>query len=146
MCSRVYHALQKSASQGGIAVKDLSQQLKIPADEIEALYMDARLGTAGTFLKTECQGCGLLILENDRKGRYCLACSELTATQAGVEVKSLQHLRAEEEMRKALQEQATQLAKMPVPVPAPVRAPSHLPESVAPRRYGFSAARPADKN
>jgi ribosomal protein S27E len=143
MCARVYQALHKSASQGGISVQDLARQLKIPAEEIEALYMDARLGTAGTFLKTECQGCGLMIFENDRKGRYCLACSELTAIQAGVEVKSLQHIRAEEETRKALQEQAAQLVKAPLPVTA---RPSHLPESVAPRRYGFSASRPVDKN
>lgn len=104
---QLYRTLQKSATQGGIAIEELSAQVGVPVEEIERFYWEGRLSTAATYLKTQCHACGVTVRELERKGRYCLKCSEQTANKAGVEIKSIRDLeKAEEEARKQEQMQA----------------------------------------
>jgi hypothetical protein len=107
----LYRALQKSAAHGGIAIETLSADLGIPVEDIERFYLEGRLSTAGIFLKFSCQGCGLVVGDMARKGRYCLKCSEMTATKAGVEVKSRQELEKEDAKEAARQKQLALLKK-----------------------------------
>lgn len=88
----LYRALQKSASQGGIAIEELSNEVEIPVEDIERFYLEGRLSTAGSLLKFQCQTCGVMMAAHERKGRFCHKCSEYTASKAGVEVKSTNQL------------------------------------------------------
>lgn len=123
----LYRTLQKTAAQGGISLEALAKQVGIPAETIEKMYLEGRLSTAGVYLKLPCQQCGTLTQESGRKGRYCLRCSESTATQAGVEVKSIQEIRKEEDLQKRQQEQMELLKK-----PTPPR------KEAEPSRFGFT--------
>ncbi len=124
----IYRALQKHASTGGVSLIALSEQTGISQDIIEVMYLEGRLTTAGAYLKMPCQGCARLTSEKERRGRYCFACSESTANQAGVEVKSIQMLQREEEERLRRQEQLKILKR-----PAATAL-----ESKAPHHYGFT--------
>jgi Zn finger protein HypA/HybF involved in hydrogenase expression len=98
--TKIYRALQKSALQGGIEISNLSEQLGIAAEDIEKLYFEGRLATGGTFLKIPCQSCRRITQESERKGRFCLHCSEKASQQAGVSIRPLHTLRSEEDERK----------------------------------------------
>lgn len=104
--TNLYRLLQNSAGFGGIDINTLAVRVGMSADQIEKWYMEGRLSTAGLFLKMPCQSCGSMCGEHQRKGRYCLKCSEMTANQAGVEVKTVQELQREEadEQRRLQQE------------------------------------------
>jgi hypothetical protein len=93
----LYRRLQHSAAEGGIAIDDLAKELSISQEEIEKYYLEGRFSLAGMYLQIPCQACGVLCSERERKGRFCLSCSEETANQAGVEVKTFQELKQEEE-------------------------------------------------
>ena len=123
----LYRALQKSASQGGMEVSVLAEQVGISAEKIEKMYLEGRLSTAGNYLKLPCQACSTLTREIERKGRYCIACSEQTANRAGVEVKSIQAIRQAEEDEKTRQERMEIIKKAPT---GPVKD--------EPRHFGFS--------
>lgn len=131
-CDRVCRALQKSAEHGGIALADLSVQVDVPAEEIEKLYMEGRLSNLGFYLKKPCHACGVLTGETERKGRYCLKCSELTAGKAGVEVKPIHELREKEEKRKRPNREEV------VAVAAKSLLPAHGPEESSLRKFGFT--------
>lgn len=88
----VYRILQKSGSVGGIAIEELAHESNISVDTIEEYYMEGRLGTASNYLKFQCQACDVLVGALQRKGRFCNACSEKTAVQAGVQIKSKQDI------------------------------------------------------
>jgi Zn finger protein HypA/HybF involved in hydrogenase expression len=88
----LYRTLQKSGSQGGIAIEELSAEVKVSVEEIERFYWEGRLSTAGIFLKMPCQACGMMTTEVERRGRYCIKCSEMAANKAGVEIKTVQEL------------------------------------------------------
>lgn len=107
----LYRTLQKSASQGGIAIEELSAESGVSVEEIERFYREGRLSTAGIFLKTPCQACGMMTREAERRGRYCLKCSELAASKAGVEIKSLQELDKADEEEQRRQRQLAMLKK-----------------------------------
>lgn len=102
----LYRTLQKSASQGGILIDDLAADVGMSVEDIERFYLEGRLSTAGIYLKMQCQACGMVMRDLDRRGRYCVKCSETTANQAGVEVKSIQEL---EKQEKQAQEQAQRM-------------------------------------
>ncbi|MBK8191013.1 MAG: hypothetical protein IPK79_11250 [Vampirovibrionales bacterium] len=93
----MFRLLQSSAEHGGMFIDDLAEKVGLSVDYIEQFYLDAKLGTAGLFLKFKCRGCGELIAEINRKGRYCVNCSETISTRAGVEVKSRSQLTRESE-------------------------------------------------
>ncbi|WP_373533135.1 hypothetical protein [Vampirovibrio sp.] len=123
--TQLYRRLQKSANDGGISLQELSAELDIPAEEIERYYLDGKLTTGVMFLKTPCQGCGETIREIQRKGRFCVTCSEDTANKAGVEVKYLQSIQKEEEAERRRQEQINLLRKS-------------QPVKEQPRKFGFT--------
>lgn len=107
----LYRSLQKSASNGGIAIEELSVEVGISVEDIERFYRDGRLSTAASYLKLPCQACGVVMNEIDRRGRYCIKCSEIAATKAGVEVKSLQQLEKADEAERQRQQQLAMLKK-----------------------------------
>jgi protein-arginine kinase activator protein McsA len=107
----LYRALQKSAAHGGVAITDLAAETGIPVDEIERYYMEGRLSTAGTHLKMPCQACGMMMRDIQRKGRYCVKCSEATANKARVEVKSVQELEKADAQDRLRQQQLALLKK-----------------------------------
>lgn len=102
----LYRLLQSSASTGGLDINTLAIKIGMTEENIEKLYMEGRLGTAGLYLKMPCQACGSMCGEAQRRGRFCYSCSELTASRAGVEVKSIRDLQREnaEEQRRQQQE------------------------------------------
>lgn len=107
----LYRTLQKSASQGGIAIEELSAEVGVSVEEIERFYWEGRLSTAGIFLKMTCQACGVMTKEADRRGRYCLKCSEMAANKAGVEIKTVQELDKAEAEEQRRQKQLSMLKK-----------------------------------
>lgn len=107
----LYRTLQRSAPNGGIAIEELSAEVKVPVEEIERFYWEGRLSTAGAFLKMTCQACGVLTNERERRGRYCLKCSEMAANKAGVEIKSVQELDKQEAEAQHRQRQLSLLKK-----------------------------------
>jgi hypothetical protein len=111
----LYRALQKTAAQGGIALDALALQMNIPAEAIEQMYLEGRLGMAGVYLKIPCQACRVLTHESERKGRFCVRCSEETANKAKVDVKSLRDLVREEDEEKRRQAQLRILKTAPPP-------------------------------
>lgn len=121
----LYRRLNKSAPEGGMLIHDLSAELEIPVEEIERFYLDGKLTTGANYLKTVCLGCGETIREIQRKGRFCVTCSENTANKAGVEVKYVQAIQKEEEAERRKQEQMQLLKKNQPPT-----------EQV--RRFGFT--------
>jgi hypothetical protein len=131
-CSRVCQALLDSAREGGVALEDLAALVEVATEDIEKLYMEGRLGNAGVYLKKPCHACGVLTGETERKGRYCLKCSEQTANKAGVEVKPIHELRDEEEKRRRLPGEEPAVAAVKSPVPARGAAES------SPRKFGFT--------
>lgn len=94
----LYRQLQASAASGGIDIDVLADNSGITQEDIEKFYLEGRLSTAGLYLRMPCQACGAMCGEQDRKGRFCNTCSEVTANKAGVEVKPLQEIRKEEEL------------------------------------------------
>ena len=90
--SRLYRTLQSSASNGGMSVDALSEETEIDTEDIERYFIEGNLGTAAIYLHIPCQGCGVICTALQRLGRYCLNCSETTANQAGVKVKSMREL------------------------------------------------------
>lgn len=103
----LYRTLQKSASQGGIAIEELAAEVGVSVEDIEKFYWEGRLSTAGIFLKMTCQACGVMTREVERRGRYCIKCSEMAANKAGVEIKTVQELdKAEAEMQRRQQQLA----------------------------------------
>lgn len=123
--TQLYRRLQKSADDGGITLQALSAELDIPTEDIERYHLEGKLTTGVMFLKTTCQGCNITIGENQRKGRFCLTCSEDTANKAGVEVKYLQSIKKEEEAERRRQEQINLLRKS-------------QPVKEQPRKFGFT--------
>jgi hypothetical protein len=123
--TRLYRTLQKSASNGGIAIEELSAEVEVPVEEIERFYWEGRLSTAGVFLKMTCQACGVMTNEAERRGRYCLKCSEMAATKAGVEIKSVQELDKAEAEAQHRQKQLALLKK-------------NQPSDKTTRRFGLS--------
>ena len=107
----LYRLLQKSATMGGVAISDLSDEVGIPVEEIEQMFLEGRFSTAGAMLKFPCQTCGVLVGSWQRKGRFCISCSEKTAQQAGVEVKSKTALLKQAEEEHQQQQQAALLRK-----------------------------------
>lgn len=107
----LYRTLQKSVSQGGIAIEELSAQVGVSIEDIEKFYLEGRLSTAGTLLKIPCQACGVMTRDIERKGRYCSKCSEETANKAGVEIKSVQEIEKAEAEEAKRQQQANMLKK-----------------------------------
>ena len=75
----LYRRLQKSASQGGIPITELANEVGVSVEEIEQIYLDGRFGTAGAMLKVPCINCSIMVGATQRKGRFCNACSEKTA-------------------------------------------------------------------
>jgi hypothetical protein len=122
----LYRRLQKSAADGGITIDELSAELDIPLDDIERYYLEGKLTTGVMFLKTTCQGCSAVIREIQRKGRFCVTCSEDTANKAGVEVKYMQTIQKEEEAERRRQEQMKLLKK------------NQPPRGEQPRKFGFT--------
>lgn len=127
---KLYRAIQGSASRGGIPIEELAHQVGMTADEIEAYYLEGRLGTASTLLKFSCQGCGVMIGELQRKGRFCISCSEKTASQAGVSVRSKQELEKREREEQKKMEQLALLKKH-----------NSSRGSASPRRFGMTRQR-----
>jgi hypothetical protein len=125
--TQLYRRLQKSANDGGITLEALSAELDIPAEEIERYYLEGKLTTGVMFLKTTCQGCNATIREIQRKGRFCVNCSEDVANKAGVEVKYLQSIQKEEEAERRRQEQMSLLRKS-----------QSVKVREQPRKFGFS--------
>lgn len=121
----LYRRLQKSSSDGGILITELSEELEIPVEWIERYYLEGKLTTGGMFLKTICQGCSSVIREIQRKGRFCVTCSEETANKAGVEVKYISTIHKEEEAERRRQEQLQLLKK-------------NQPAKNQPRKFGFT--------
>jgi len=111
----LYRALQKSGQQGGIAIDELAEQVGVPVEDIERFYLEGRLSTAGTNLKMPCQACGMMMRDIDRKGRYCVKCSEMTANRAGVEVKTMQQIQKADEEEHRRQQQMSLLKKSSLP-------------------------------
>jgi hypothetical protein len=107
----LYRALQKSAANGGIAIGDLACETAIPGEDIERYYLEGRLSTAGTHLKIPCQSCGVMTRDIERKGRFCVKCSETTANKARVEVKSFQELEKADAQERLRQQQLALLKK-----------------------------------
>jgi hypothetical protein len=107
----LYRTLQKSGTQGGIAIEALSAEVGVPVEEIERFYREGRLSTAGIFLKIPCQACGVMTTEVERRGRYCVKCSEMAANKAGVEIKSVQELDKAEAEEAKRQKQLAMLKK-----------------------------------
>lgn len=126
----LYRTLQKSASNGGITIDDLSAEVGISVEDIESFYREGRLSTAGIFLKFSCQQCNVMMDERNRKGRYCLKCSDELASKAGVEVKSKQALEKSEAQERANQERLSLLKKN--------QPPAMISKS---SRYGFASRR-----
>jgi len=115
---KLFKTLQGTKNAGGIMITDLSALLDISIDDIEEHYWTGRLGTAGTLLKFECQQCKVELNEMNRRGRYCMNCSDEISAKAGVQVKSLQQIERTEEKEAARQRDIQQLemarkAKMP---------------------------------
>ncbi|WP_303674596.1 hypothetical protein [Vampirovibrio chlorellavorus] len=123
--TKLYRRLQKSSADGGITIDELSVELEISVETIERYYLEGKLTTGVMFLKTACQGCGAIIREIQRKGRFCVTCSEETANKAGVEVKYMQTIQKEEEAERRRQEQLQLLKK-------------NQPSKTQPRKFGFS--------
>jgi hypothetical protein len=98
--TKLYRVLQDSAAFGGISIKELSKQVGYSESEIENFYKSGRLGTAATFLKVQCANCKKLTNYGQRRGHFCLVCSEKMARQAGVEIKSRKKVLKEEEVLK----------------------------------------------
>lgn len=90
--SGLYRTLQKSATSGGLSIDALSAQVNVPVEEIERYFLEGSLGTAGIYLMINCQACGMSCNAHQRLGRYCVNCSEETATKAKVEVYSVHEL------------------------------------------------------
>jgi hypothetical protein len=107
--STLYRALQKSASTGGRSIDDLSAEMDIPVEDIERYFLEGCLGTAGTYLQINCQGCGMSCNANQRLGRYCVTCSELTANKAKVEVYSIHELNKRHSETQRREQQAEML-------------------------------------
>ncbi len=107
----LYRTLQASAPQGGMDIQVLSGQVGIPVEEIERFYLEGRLSTAGIYLKFHCLNCGMMMSELNRRGRFCINCSEATASQAGVAVRSFQELNRAQEREKLRQEYLNLLKK-----------------------------------
>jgi hypothetical protein len=105
----LYRQLQASAANGGIDINVLAETVGIPQEDIEKFYLEGRLSTAGLYLRMPCQACGAMCGEQERKGRYCNTCSEVTANKAGVEVKPIQEIRKEEEQMQKLEAQSALL-------------------------------------
>jgi hypothetical protein len=110
----MYRILQESASSGGVAIDTLSEMVGMPQEDIEKHYLEGHLSTAGIFLQMPCQACGGMFGEKDRRGRYCVKCSEITANKAGVEVRPLQEIRKEEEEVQRREKQESVLKPSPV--------------------------------
>ncbi len=101
---QMFRMLQNSKSQGGILIDDLSAKVGMPIEIIEEYYFEAKLGTAGLFLKFKCRSCSEVIGEENRKGRYCLSCSNELSDKAGVQVRSRQSIeKAEAEAKEIIQ-------------------------------------------
>ena len=107
----LYRRLQKSASQGGIPITELANEVGVSVEEIEQIYLDGRFGTAGAMLKVPCINCSIMVGATQRKGRFCNACSEKTAQKAGVEIKSKQALEKEKQEELLREQQAGLLRK-----------------------------------
>jgi len=98
--SVLYRTLQKSGTDGGMPIDALSLATDVPVEDIDRYFQEGKLGTAETYLLIHCQVCNALCSANQRLGRFCVTCSEATATKAGVEVQDLRELtkrHAEEE-------------------------------------------------
>lgn len=108
----VYRLLQRSSSDGGIAISQLSHETGVPIEEIEEFYVEGRLGTAASYLKYECATCGVLVGALQRKGRFCVNCSEKNAQDAGVEVKSKSDIDKRDKKLQEQQEQADLLRRI----------------------------------
>ena len=107
----LYRRLQKSGATGGVEIVQLAGELDIPCEEIEKFYLAGRLGTAGVFLKFNCQTCGTMMTEVIRRGRYCVSCSAKNSSEAGVEVKSIQDITRQDERERLLREYQDMLRK-----------------------------------
>lgn len=104
--SLLYRILQNSATSGGISIDELASATKVPLEHIEKFYMDGSFGTASVYLHIYCQSCGAQCKANQRLGRYCVACSEVMANKAGVEVKNMRELNKRKTDAELLQQQA----------------------------------------
>ena len=100
----LYQTLQNTCKSGGIEITRLAEETGVSEDDIEAMYMTGRFSTAGIYLKFRCQSCDIMLNDINRKGRFCVNCSEKTATEARVEVKPLNELRKQEEKERRQQE------------------------------------------
>ncbi len=130
----LYRILQKSGAQGGMAIEELSHETGVSVEEIEEFYHDGRLGTAAPLLKFQCISCGIMMGELQRKGRYCVNCSEKMAAQAGVAVKNTNDLARESAEAQKRQEQMALLKKSNVP--------DRPPSGGSSRRFGMVSRRP----
>ncbi len=121
---KMFRLLQSSQPHGGILIEDLSEQVGIPIEVIEEYYFEAKLGTAGLFLKFKCRACSEVLDENNRKGRYCIPCSNAVSNKAGVKVRSLQDIEREERRAKDIIQlpSGKQNVEQPVESPLPRRA------------------------
>lgn len=101
----LYRLLQNSATHGGISIEELATQSNVSVSEIEQLFQAGKFGTAGACLKYECQTCHIMMGALQRRGRFCINCSEKTAAEAGVQVQSQQNIQKqrESEAQKAAQ-------------------------------------------
>ncbi len=99
---QLFRLLQSSKVQGGIFIEDLAEKIGMSVEAIEEYYLEAKLGTAGLFLKFKCRSCSEVVDENHRRGRYCINCSNELSDQAGVKVRSLQDIKREEERAKEI--------------------------------------------
>jgi len=104
--SALYRILQNSAPKGGISIDALSAKTEVPVEEIEKYFVEGTFGTATPYLQIYCQACGVKCTALQRLGRYCIACSETTAAQAKVQVKSLKELRKLHSEEQRLEQQA----------------------------------------
>lgn len=123
----MFRLLQNSAEHGGLFIDDLAEKVGVSVEYIEQYYLDSKLGTAGMFLKFKCRSCGGVMAEMNRKGRYCINCSETVSAQAGVEVKS----------RNRLNRESDETRLITITETAPARPAAPAPMAMGERRSGF---------
>lgn len=107
----MYRILQQSSAKGGVALEDLAHQVDLPVEEVESMYLSGRFGTAGIYLKFQCQGCSVMMTDMTRRGRFCITCSEKTAQKAGVEVRSKQDIEKRDQQDQMKQQHLNALNK-----------------------------------
>ena len=75
--SKMFKVLSRNRFADGLDVDKLATALDLTVEEIEWYYRRGLLGEAANYLNVRCERCETTVSCQERRGRYCLKCSNL---------------------------------------------------------------------